>query len=82
MKPLPIMVALLERILANYSPNRDQAVDEAFQGRSSLKQYLPTKPVKWGIKVWCRADSHNGYMSKLKVSGGRRSISVGGWCLI
>ena len=61
-KVRPVMEALEERFLANYSPNCEQAVDEAmipFQGRSSLKQYLPAKPVKRGIKVWCRADSHN-----------------------
>ena len=85
-KVQPIMDALLGRILANYSPNRDQAVDEAmipFQGRSSLKQYLPAKPVKRGIKVWCRADSHNGYMCEFQVYTGRqqsggREVNIGG----
>lgn len=42
-----------------------------FQGRSSLKQYMPKKPIKRGIKVWCRADSHNGYMSEIQVYTGR-----------
>ena len=45
-------------------------VDEAmipFQGRSSLKQYLPKKPVKHGIKVWCLADSSNGYVQRFDV---------------
>ncbi len=31
-----------------------------FKGRSSLKQYLPKKPIKRGFKVWVRADSWNG----------------------
>ena len=64
-KVQPMIDAFQERFIANYMPNREQAVDEAmipFQGRSSLKQYLPAKPVKRGIKVWCRADSHNGYL--------------------
>ena len=42
-----------------YNPSRDVSVDEAmvkFQGRSSLKQYIPMKPVKRGIKVWVLAD--------------------------
>ena len=37
-----------------YHPNCEVAVDEAmikFQGRSSLKQYMPMKPIKRGIKV-------------------------------
>ena len=42
-----------------------------FQGRSSLKQYLPMKPIKRGIKVWVRADSHNGYFSQFQVYTGR-----------
>ena len=50
------------------------AVDEAmikFQGRSSLKQYMPMKPVKRGIKVWVLADSHTGYFSKFEVYTGK-----------
>ena len=54
-----------------------------FQGRSSLKQYLPAKPVKRGIKVWCRSDSHNGYMCEFQIYTGRkesgeREINLGG----
>ena len=68
------------------SPHCEQAVDEAmipFQGRSSLKQYLPAKPVKRGIKVWCRSDSHNGYISEFQIYTGRsasgeKEINLGG----
>ena len=54
-----------------------------FQGRSSLKQYLPAKPVKRGINVWCRADSHNGYLCEFQVYTGRspsgdRVVNLGG----
>ena len=44
----------------NYNPHREQAVDQAmikYKGRTSLKQYMPMKPIKRGIKMWCRADS-------------------------
>ena len=44
----------------------------AFQGRSSLKQYLPLKPVKQGIKVWCRADSYNGYICEFQIYTGKQ----------
>ena len=30
-------------------------------GRSTMKQYMPMKPVKRGFKVWVRADAVNGY---------------------
>ena len=46
-----------------YNPHKEVAVDEAmikFQGRSSLKQYIPLKPVKRGIKMWVLGDSHYG----------------------
>lgn len=48
---------------AAYYPHRELAVDEAmvlFKGRSSIKQYLPLKPIKRGYKVWCLCDSRNG----------------------
>ena len=51
----------------------EQAIDGAmipFQGRSSLKQYIPAKPVKRGIKVWCRADSQNGYICQFQIYTG------------
>ena len=43
-----------ETFLCNYNPHMQNAVDEAmipFKGRSSLKQYMPKKPVKRGFKV-------------------------------
>ena len=42
-----------------------------FQGRSTIKQYLPLKPIKRGIKVWVLADSHNGYFYSFEVYVGK-----------
>ena len=42
-----------------------------FTGRSTLKQYMPLKPVERGIKVWALADSHNGYFHKFQVYTGK-----------
>ena len=47
-----------------YVPHKEVAIDEAiikFTGRSSLKQYLPMKPIKRGIKVWVLGDRSNRY---------------------
>ena len=33
-----------------------------FTGRSSMRQYLKTKPIKWGFKWWFRCVSLNGYL--------------------
>lgn len=51
-----------------------QSIDESmakFKGRSSLKQYLPLKPVKRGIKLWVRSDSLTGYVYDLNVYSGK-----------
>lgn len=43
----------------------------AFTGRLGFKQYVPLKPTKRGIKVWMRADPHNGYVNDFQVYTGR-----------
>lgn len=51
-----------------------------FKGRSSLKQYLPNKPTKRGIKVWVLADSKNGYVYNFEIYTGKdesRSTGLG-----
>ena len=47
-----------------------------FQGRSSLKQYMPLKPVKRGIKVWVAADSTNGYFSRFEIYTEKKGNTV------
>ena len=45
---------MIERFVALYHPHCQCAVDEAmipYKGRSSLKRYMPKKPVKRGLKV-------------------------------
>eukprot|EP00795_Rhopilema_esculentum_P005650 gene5650-10880_t len=59
-----------KQCLGNYSPNRENAVDKAmkkFCGILSFGQYMPAKPTKYGIKVWERADSRNGYVCEFEV---------------
>ena len=43
-----------------------------FKGRLSLKQYMPLKPVKRGIKVWECADSSNSFVCDLEVYTGKQ----------
>ncbi|KAL3879847.1 hypothetical protein ACJMK2_032126 [Sinanodonta woodiana] len=49
----------------------------AYKGRLSFKQYLPAKPTKFGIKVWLRADPHNGYVHEFQVYTGREEGQAG-----
>ena len=70
----PVIEAVREKSIKNFMPHRESSIDEAmirFKGRSSLKQYLPMKPIRRGIKVWVRADSHNGYISEFYIYKGK-----------
>lgn len=78
-KVKPILTYLSNISDKLFTPGRDIAIDEAmvkFKGRSSLKQYLPKKPVKRGFKIWMRADSDSGYVSKFEVYEGKKSNKV------
>ena len=53
------------------------------KGRSGLRQYLPKKPNKWGIKVWARC-GHSGILYDFEIYEGRkdkRDVNEipGGW---
>ena len=53
-----------------------QSIDESmtkFKGRSSMKQYMPMKPVKRGIKTWVRSDSATGYVYDFNVYQGKEN---------
>lgn len=71
-KVRPVLEGVNANFQAVYNPHREVTIDEAmikFQGRSSLKQYNPMKPIKRGIKSWVLADAHNGYFHTVKVHG-------------
>ena len=53
-KVRPVIDHLSQRFADLYEPHMEVSVDEAmikFTGRSSIKQYMPKKPIKRGIKV-------------------------------
>ena len=48
-----------------HNPYPQISIDESMvcpKCRLSFIQYLPKKPVKWGIKLWVCADTVNGYI--------------------
>ena len=70
----PVLDCLRQNCLRNYNPHQNTSIDEAmikFRGRLAFRQYLPAKPVKYGIKVWMRADPTNGYTNDFQVYTGR-----------
>ena len=85
-KVRPIMEHCSQLFYNNYLPNCQLANDEAiipFQGRSTMKQYMPLKPAKQGLKVWVRAGSRTGYFCEYdvytgKLNDGIREFRIGG----
>ena len=74
-KVRPLLDSVVEAIKSEYRPSKNVSIDEAmipFKGRLSLKQYMPLKPVKRGIKVWECADSSNGFICDLEIYTGKQ----------
>ena len=70
----PLITALEKNCRELYSPHQQLSVDESMIGtkcRLSFIQYMPAKPVKWGVKVWVLCDSVNGYICTFDVYTGK-----------
>lgn len=62
-----------------FSPDRDICVDEQlflFRGRCNFKQYIPTKPAKYGLKIWTVYDVKTSYAWRLQVYTGKAGDRV------
>lgn len=44
----------------------------AFRGRCPLRQYLPSKPAKYGLKILATCDSKSYYTSNLEIYAGKQ----------
>lgn len=54
----PFIQSLQHSFPHHYAPSQNLTLDEtmvAFKGRSAIKQYIPSKPHKWGYKIYCLA---------------------------
>ena len=75
----PVIQMVNNELLTVYHPHKEVSIDEAmipFKGRSSMKQYMPKKPVKRGFKIWMRADATNGYISEFYVYPGKEGGNI------
>lgn len=64
---------LPETYAKSYKPTEKQSIDESmikFKVRSSLKQFIPLKPIKRDYKVWVTADVR-GFVSKFVIYTGK-----------
>ncbi|WAR12222.1 PGBD4-like protein [Mya arenaria] len=70
----PMMTYLNDKFMNAYTPYGNVTVDESmvkFKGRLGFRQYLPSKPIKWGIKLWALAESTTGYLHRFQIYTGR-----------
>jgi len=72
-KVAPLITACQHSFSSYFSPVQVLVVDEAmvaFKGRESMKQYIRSKPTRWGYKVWCVASDN--YLLNFDVYRGRQ----------
>lgn len=70
-----IWTMFLAQLPRYYIPGTDLCVDEqlvAFRGRCSFRQYIPSKPAKYGIQIWWNCDAETCYPLKGDVYLGRQ----------
>lgn len=64
----------LAKCKTNYKPSANLCVDEqlvVFKGRCPFKVYIPSKPGKYGIKIWVCADVQNSYCCTFDIYAGQ-----------
>ena len=71
----PFLDMFTEACKTVYYPKRDLAVDESmmpWKGRVAFKQFIPSKPTKYGIKMYFCCEAGTGYISCLKMYSGKQ----------
>ena len=59
-KICPVFNMVWHSFAESYKPGKNQTIDEGmivFKDRLGYVQYVPTKPIKRGIKVWMHCDA-------------------------
>lgn len=65
----------VENCKKHYSPGENVTIDEmlvGFRGRCSFKQYIPSKPNKYGIKIFSLVDAIVWYTYNLEIYPGKQ----------
>ncbi|XP_048576402.1 piggyBac transposable element-derived protein 2-like [Nematostella vectensis] len=69
-----IQAKCLDNFEAYFATKGELSIDEAmikYKGRLSFVQYMPMKPTKRGIKVFCLCDASSGYMITSSIYTGK-----------
>ena len=67
--------ALLANFQGHYYPSQSVAVDETMVGFRGPKQYMSSKPTKYGIKAFTLANSDHSYMLNILLYTGDDTLS-------
>ena len=65
---------VVKNFLKAYNPGANVCLDERlspFRGRCSFKMYIPSKPAKYGIKVWMLVDCDSNYVYNFQIYVGK-----------
>jgi hypothetical protein len=58
----------VDHLLVFYNPGPNVTVDEQLM---PFRQYMPSKPAKYKIKIWAACDAASSYAWNLKVYSGK-----------
>lgn len=79
-----VWIMLNANLAKYYVPTENLTIDEQlypYRGRTKFTQYIPSKPAKYGIKVWWICDAKNSYPLHGQIYTGKqdsgREIGVG-----
>ena len=71
----PLITHFGKKFQEEYSNTSVQSIDVImvkFKGRSTMKQYMPGKPVKRGYKIWARSDASTRYLYQFEIYTGKQ----------
>ena len=74
-KMRPLLDRLANTFCKECQPSKFISIDEGmvkYKGRLGFQQHILMKPMKWGIKVWVRANATNGFVSAVQVYMGKK----------
>ncbi|KAL8582146.1 hypothetical protein ACOMHN_004065 [Nucella lapillus] len=71
----PLLSKLQDRFAAVYHPRQNLSIDESmmpWRGRVGFRQFIPSKPVRYGIKMYLYCESDSPYVCRMEIYCGRR----------
>ncbi|XP_029900733.1 piggyBac transposable element-derived protein 4-like [Myripristis murdjan] len=69
----------VQRLPLMFNPGPEVTVDERllpFRGKCPFRQYMPSKPGKYGIKIWAACDARTSYAWNLQIYTGKDASGI------